>query len=261
MHLLSIQQILWISEIAGEVLLAGALITRGLARKWPIFLIFLVADAVFGVILIRLAYPSTSYAVAYRLYFVFMAVVKLGVAAELYERFSDHFRGIGNFRFAMAGVLLLTSACLSLGTFRPVLAARWVLPHTVALVVGRHEATILACTLIATRLFLAFFLNARPPLRRNVTVHWMIFTAYLTIEAAAETAVLIDRSVVYVANITALAGQTLCLMLWIRCMTPRGEHLAKVYEWTPEGKARRQEINESLLKLVQDARDELLHRR
>ena len=55
-------------------------------------------DAVGGALLIQLDYHSPAYANAFRIYLIALVVLRLGAAAELYERISEHFLGIGRFR-------------------------------------------------------------------------------------------------------------------------------------------------------------------
>lgn len=102
MHLMNLQRGLWVASLAAEGLLVTAVLFRGLARRYPLFLLFLCGDAAWGLTLLIGGYGTSRYGDLYRVYLLQTAVLKLAVSAELFERVAAHFEGIGKFRFWMA---------------------------------------------------------------------------------------------------------------------------------------------------------------
>ena len=104
MNLLALQRALWVAYLAAEVLLVGVICYRRLLGRYQLFVSYIALDAIGGVLLIQLDYHSPAYAYGFRIYQIAMLVLRLGAAAELYERISEHFLGIGRFLLLSQGV-------------------------------------------------------------------------------------------------------------------------------------------------------------
>jgi hypothetical protein len=263
MQPLAIQRGLWVAVLAAQVLLIGSLVQKKLARRYPFFILYLAADAVWGVTLMQVDFNTQAYAYGYRIYTIMACALQLGVAGELYERICEHYVGIGNFRLHMAGWMAAVMALLSFLTFRPDLAAQWGFPQTMAIWAERYELAVICGVLILTRLFLHNFMAARPPMRPNVLRHWTILVCYFGVIAAGFAAFLSVHntpSAIYAINLTMLAGELACLLAWTRVLTPIGEAVPEAYQWSAAGLARRQAIANRVLELVERTRDELRNR-
>src|ERR1700687_3437516 len=115
----NIQRGLWVASLAAQVLLIGALISRGLARRFPFFTVSLAFEVLSNVLLMQVDYRTVGYAEIYRIYAFAIVVLRLGVACELFERTSQYFRGMGTFRFLIAGAGIGLSGLFAVFTFRP----------------------------------------------------------------------------------------------------------------------------------------------
>ncbi len=225
MHLLALQRALWVASIAAQVLLVGAVCHRRLVRRYPLFVSYLALDAIGGALLIQLDYHSPAYAYGFRIYQIAMMVLRLGAAAELYERISEHFLGIGRFRFYLAAVLTIMATLISIATFRPDISAQLGFPQTSVILLQRFETTALCFVLLLTRFILLRFLNIRPRMRPNVLAHWTLLTLYFGISAVSSAATILiggGRSILPV-NIAMLACDVVCLCTWIAEFRKTGE--------------------------------------
>ena len=229
MHLLALQRALWVACIAAEVLLVGAVFHRRLVRRYALFASYLALDALGGTLLIQLNYHSPTYAYAFRIYQIALIVLRLGTAAELYERISEHFLGIGRFRFYLAAVLTIMAALTSIATFRPDITSQLGFPQTGVILLQRFEATALCIVLLLTRFTLLKFLNVRPPIRSNVIAHWNLLTLYFGISSVSSAATILiggGRPIVPI-NIAMLVCDLVCLSVWIAEFQKAGETVPK----------------------------------
>jgi hypothetical protein len=140
---------------------------RRLVRRYPLFVSYLALDVIAGALLIQLDYHSPAYAFGFRVYQIALVVLRLGAAAELYERISEHFLGIGRFRFYLAAVLTIMAALISIATFRPDIGSQLGFPQTNVILLQRFETTAMCLVLLLTRFTLLKFLNIRPPFQRS----------------------------------------------------------------------------------------------
>jgi hypothetical protein len=237
--LLFIQRILWTACIAAQVLLIGSLFTRGLARKYPFFLLYLLSEVISSIVLIQIDVRTQAYAEAFRVYQILAIVLRLGVAGELYERICAHFAGIGACRFGLACLLLSIGGIVSFVSFSPDLSAQMGWPQTVAIAVERFECTALAFVLMGTWFILRRFLRVRPELRWNVHKHWILVSAYFLISAVASFATTMiyawalrdswgveqGRAAIRTVGISMLTAEIVCLWLWFRTFRADGETL------------------------------------
>jgi len=230
MNLLAIQRGLWVACIAAEALLVGALCFRRLVGRYAFFVAFLALDAIGGVVLIQLDYNSPTYAYGFRIYQIGLLVLRLGAAAELYERISEHFLGIGTFRFYLVGVLSIIASLVSIATFRPDISAQLGFPQTGVIVFQRFETTALCLVSLLTRFTLFKFLNIRPPIRSNVLTHWTLLTLYFGISALSSGAAICvgGGPSILPLNVAMLACDLLCLSMWIRAFRKVGETVPSV---------------------------------
>jgi hypothetical protein len=230
MNLLALQRALWVACIAAEVLLVGVVCYRRLVRRYPLFVSFLALDAIGGALLIQLDYHHPAYAYGFRIYQIALVVLRLGAAAELYERISEHFLGIGRFRFYLATVLTIMASLISIATFRPDISSQLGFPQTSVILLQRFETTALCLVLLLTRFTLLKFLNIRPPICSNVLTHWTLLTLYFGISALSSAATILiggGRSILPV-NVVMLACELVCLSIWIAEFRKTGETVPEV---------------------------------
>jgi hypothetical protein len=261
MNLLALQRALWVACIAAEVLLVGAVCYRGLVRRYPLFVSYLALDAIGGALLTQLDYHSPAYAYGFRIYLIALAVLRLGAAAELYERISEHFLGIGKFRFYLAAVLTIVAVLISIATFRPDLSSQLSFPQTTVILLQRFETTALCVVLLLTRFTLLKFLNIRLPIRSNVLTHWTLLTLYFGISALSSAATILiggGRSILPV-NIVMLACDLVCLSIWIAEFRKTGETVPEVAPISVEERAYHQAVKDAVLeemdRLVKQSRE------
>ena len=249
MNLLALQRALWVACLAAEVLLVGAVCYRRLVRRYPLFVSYLALDAVGGALLIQLDYHSPAYAYGFRIYLIALVVLRLGAAAELYERISEHFLGIGKFRFYLAAVLTIMAALTTIATFRPDISSQLGFPQTGVILLQRFETTALCLVLLLTRFTLLKFLNIRPPIRSNVLTHWALLTLYFGISALSSAATILiggGRSILPV-NVAMLACDLVCLSIWTAGFRKSGETVPEVAPISAEERAYHEAVKDGVL--------------
>jgi len=249
MNLLALQRALWVAYLAAEVLLVGTICYNRLLRRYQLFVSYLALDAIGGVLLIQLDFHRPAYAYGFRIYQIAMLVLRLGAAAELYERFLEHFLGIGKFRFYLAAVLTILAALFTISTFRPDISAQLGFPQTGVIMLQRFETTALCLILLLTRFTLLKFLNIQPPIRSNVLNHWSILTIYFGISALASGASVLvggGRAILPV-NATMLAADLTCFLIWIRTFQRSGETIPDLPDLSTADAAYHQEVKNAVL--------------
>jgi hypothetical protein len=246
-----LEQWLWIGATAAEVLVLIGLFRQRLLRSYPFFATFLATDAVGGLILMQFDPSSPAYAHAFRTCTALMAVVRIGVAAELYERICEHFPGIGWFRAGMAAVFILLAALVAASNFRPDLARLGRLPVTVVSEVMRFQGEIFAGAFILTWIFLRL-LSIKQPFRPNVVSHWKITTVYFGVSGVTHLLVLATggSKAVYPFNCLMLAGEFACFLAWFRCLRRSGEQLPAFPRLSLEQVQAVEDYNRELLRAV-----------
>jgi hypothetical protein len=252
MNLLALQRALWVACIAAEALLVGAVCYRRLVRRYPLFVSFLALDAIGGALLIQLDYHHPAYAYGFRVYQIALVVLRLGAAAELYERISEHFLGIGRFRFYLATVLTIMAALISIATFRPDISSQLGFPQTSVILLQRFETTALCLVLLLTRFTLLKFLNVRPAICSNVLTHWTLLTLYFGISALSSAATILiggGRSILPV-NVVMLACELVCLSIWIAEFRKTGETVPEVAPISAVEQAYHQAAKDAVLEEV-----------
>ena len=249
MNLLALQRALWVGYLAAEVLLVGTICYHRLFRRYQLFVYYLALDVVGGILLIQVDFHRPAYAYGFRIYQIAMLVLRLGAAAELYERFLEHFFGIGKFRFYLAGALSTLAALVALATFRPDLGAQLGFPQTSVIVLQRFETTALCIILLLTRFTLLRLLNVQPPIRSNVVSHWSILTLYFGISSLASAATILvggGRAILPI-NVTMLAADLVCFMIWIRSFQENGEIIPTSPVTSAEDNAYHLEVKNAVL--------------
>jgi len=246
---LALQRALWVACMAAEVMLVGALYHRKLVRRYPLFATYLVLDAGSGVLLIQLDFHSHAYAYGFRIYQIALMVLRLGAAAELYERISEHFLGIGRFRFYLAGVLAVMATLISIATFRPDVSAQLGFPQTGVILFQRFETTALCLVLLLTRFTLHRFLNIRPPIRGNVLSHWNLLTLYFGISALSSAAAILVGSgpSILRVNVAMLVCDLVCLSVWTATLRNTGETVPAISPISAEERAYHQAVKDAVL--------------
>jgi hypothetical protein len=177
------------------------------------------------------------------------AALRLGVAAELYERICEHFPGIGKFRFGLVSLLILIAAVAAISVFRPSLAAQWMFPQTLVTVVRRFQGEIFSAVLLFVWIFLRHVLDIPQSFRPNVLIHWRIATIYFGVSGLHALAILFTGggSAVHPINSAMLAADIVCFVAWIRLMHSTGEQVP----WF-------QRLSAGEIKTVEDQTQELL---
>jgi hypothetical protein len=251
-NVLALQRARWVACMAAEVMLVGALYQRKLVRRYALFATYLVMDVASGVLLIQLDYHSPAYAYGFRIYQIALMVLRLGAAAEIYERFSEHFLGIGRFRFYLAGVLAVMATLISIATFRPDVSAQLGFPQTGVILFQRFETTALCFLLLLTRFTLHRFLNIRPPIRGNVRTHWNLLTIYFGISALSSAAAILVGSgpSILPVNVGMLACDLVLLSIWTATLRNTGETVPQITPISARERAYHQAVKDAVLEEV-----------
>lgn len=245
---LPIQQVLLIVSLAFEALLVLRLLQQRLLRRYPFFTLYLVNEIAFGLIAIQVRFQSLAYADTFRRYVILTAILRIAVAWELYERICEHFPGIGRFRFALGGLLILIAAIVSAGSFKPSLTNQWAL----LTVINRFQGEIFAGLFLFVWAFFHSVLNIRQPFRPNVLNHWRISTVYFGVSGLHALAVLIlgRGPIIGPINCAMLAADIGCFLAWIGLMKRSGEKLPSFYRLSPSEMEAVQRQNDELLETV-----------
>lgn len=223
------QRVIWTTSVFAAVVAIGTLLQRRLARSYPFFLTFLVAQVVASDLLLQVKYESTAYTEAWRWYACVMVALRIGVAGEVFGHIAGHFVGIGRFRIWVGAIALALGGFFVWAGFTP-LAPPVNYPQTVAFVIERWETLTLAGALALSWLFLTRVFDSTTPIRSNTSAHWKLIAAYFVIDGVWIAAAIVESrmSVWYAENIVALAGETVCLTAWIALLTREGQKKPEV---------------------------------
>ena len=251
--LINVQRGLWVACLVAQVLLIDKICYQRLLRRYVWFTLYLAAEVVWGVVLVQIDYQSSAYAAMFRAYQFTVIVLRFGMVAELYESICDHFNGIGRFRFGLAGVIVTVGALFSLVAFQPSLGSQWGFPHTWMVVLWRFQTSVLCISLLLTRFALHHFLNVRPPMRPNVLNHWTLTTLYFGISAMSGMAILLigGGNAILPVNLTMLAGDLVCLLMWISWFRKDGEIIPYVPPISLEEREYHEAFKEVVIKEVE----------
>jgi hypothetical protein len=254
-QLLAVQRVLWVLGLSAQGLLIVAILQRKLLRAYPFFMAYLVIDLGFSLALIQIPFHTRAYAAAFRIYQPMTAVLQLGAAGEFFLRLCWHFRqfrGMGRFRFVMAGGLLALTGFFFLAVFPSVPTGY---PHLVAVWIERWESAVLAITLTLSWWLLTRFLGLRPQMRSNALAHGIILTTFYAINAVSWAFYLIARrgAIPYGANLAMLTGSLACFAAWLICLRRDGEELAPEPPVSPEALAYSRTWRRIILQYVQQA--------
>jgi hypothetical protein len=173
----------------------------------------------------------------------------------------EHFLGIGKFRFYLAGVMTILAGLVTIATFRPDVSAQLGFPQTGVIILQRFETTALCLILLLTRFILLKFLNIRPPIRSNVLNHWSILTLYFGISAltSATTILVGGGRAILPVNVTMLAADLACFLIWIRTFQKSGETIPDLPAISAEDVAYHLEVKNAVLdeieRLVEKSRE------
>jgi len=228
-----------------EFLLILRLLQQRLVRRYLFFTLYLVNEITWGILAIQVQFHSSAYAQTFRRYVILTAILRIGVACELYERICEHFPGIGRFRFFLGTVLILVASIASIAFFKPALTSQW----TVLTVIRRFQGEIFAGLFLFVWVFFHSVLNIRQPFRANVLNHWRIATVYFGVSGMHALAVLIlgRGPIIGPINCAMLAADIGCFVAWIRLMKRSGEELPWFYR-----------LSSSEIEAVRCQNDELL---
>jgi hypothetical protein len=245
--------------MCAEALVVVRFLQLGLRRKYPFFLLFLTAEVLGGIVLMQYDLKSRSYADAYRVCTLMLTVLRLGVAAELYERIFEHFPGVGIFRTVLASVLVLLAAAIAIFSFRPNIVHYWAFPQTIPVIVLRFQDEIFAGAFVLSWVFLRFVLSIRQPFRPNVLTHWTIATIYFGAAGATYLAIQLSGggTAVFPINSAMLAIQLGCFVAWIRLMRRAGEELPAFARLSSDQVEAVENYNRELLHTVRSLPDQI----
>jgi len=246
---LAIQKALLLLSLAAEAGVVLCLLHQRLLQRYPFFALYLSNEIAWGIIAIRFDFLSPSYANTFRWYVLLTAVLRIGVACELYERICEHFPGMGKFRFGLATFLVLLVAIVSASSFKPDHH-----PGQWALLTGinRYQGEIFAGVFLFAWTFFRYVLNIKQPFRPNILNHWRIATVYFGISGAHALAILIvkRRPIIYPLNCAMLAADIGCFIAWMWLMRRSGEQLPWFYRLSPAEIEAVERHNDDLLDTV-----------
>lgn len=242
-------QLLWWMSIIGDALALGALISRRLNRRFPVFALYLVVDLADDLILKWVPGPATrAYALAWMSSQSIISILWVLVVLELFRQVRQHYPGIGEFaRTLLLVVLVIASIIAMLSLIPDAKGIDWRRPAVQLIVLlNRWIATVLAAFLFATAGFLHHY---RAPIRPNVLRHGYILAGYFTIQA---TAMLLTNLIGATAASTSdfagifgtdpmsrinrglLVGRIICSLCWATLLTRAGERLPSSARISPK---------------------------
>ena len=215
--------ILWLWKVSTglEVVLLMRLAASGLWRSYPFFFAYIAALALESVLLILV--DGNSNKDLYRHVWLTSRTVLLAVATaavlEIFNRWSDSFRGIGIFGKQLLLVLLALSTGLCLSTV-PInwLTRGWVLATYLMTVANRALQAGLAAFLI---LMLGFYSKFGGPVPRNLNRHTWAMTAFVL--ATALSYFLVASKYYMMGNTLLQSVSTGTLIFWIVALRKSGE--------------------------------------
>jgi hypothetical protein len=258
--LILLERALWIAGVIAQALVVFRFFREGLLPKYPFFVLYLLAEILGNLVLMKFDLKGRSYADAYRICMSISTIFSLGVAAELYESICKHFPGIGLFRGLLAGTLTALAGLVAVLTASPDIARQWKFPQTVTVVVLRFEGEIFAGALVLTWIFLRFVLSIRQPFRPNVLTHWTIATVYFGVSGLAYLAILLrgaGAAVVYPVNCAMLAIQLGCFIAWFCLMRRAGEEFPAFPHLSPAQVRAVENYNRELMEAVTSLPDQI----
>ena len=236
--------ILWLWRISTglEVVLCIRLAVSGLWRSYPYFFAYLAALATESAILMSLDQGKVVYRKVWVVTRTILLVVETAAVLEIFNSWSDSFRGIGKFGKQLLLVLVVIATGLCLSTV-PINWSTSVLLFAIFLmfVVNRAVHAGLAAFLI---LMLGFYTKFGGPVTRNLKRHTWAMTAFVV--ANAVSYFLLTSKNYGMGNMLMQAISTGTLIYWIVALRSSGEVPPETPK-NPEAWAEAEAMNRQLM--------------
>jgi hypothetical protein len=234
----NLQQICWRISIATECALLFTFAWRGLARRYPLFCLYL------GVGLLRSAILSfmgdtayRSYAIAWTVTGPIPLVLLTAAAVEIVQKVPEHYRSFGDFgRLQLRRIL---QAAIALALLSTVCEAAFSEPR---LSLWSAQLFVIALTRITTcaiavyLIFLAVFVSRVPvTFRRNLVIHSRLFASYVSLQMITTLwAVIAGGYGSEMNNVVLTLGSSALFVAWALLLQPSGETLSAPRAMTAE---------------------------
>jgi hypothetical protein len=235
-----LDQLLWWSSIGADVLALIALLSRELHRRFPVFVLFLLAYLSADLILKFIPGPATRiYALAWMSSKPVILILWVLIVLELFRLVREHYPGIGAFALTLLLAALAIASVVAILSLGP--DAKGIDWHRPALqlsvLLNRYVATVLTFFLFALAVFFHYY---HAPIRPNVLRHAYILAGYFSVQATAMFltnligATTADTSRLAGAfgtdpmtriNRGLMIGSIGCFFAWAFLLTKRGERL------------------------------------
>lgn len=240
--------ILWLWRISTglQVVLCIRLAGTGVWRSYPYFFAYIAALATESAILMPLGQSNLLYKVWVVTRAILLAVETAAVL-EIFNRWSDSFRGIGKFGKQLLLVLLALATGLCLSTVPIDWSTRdgfFELAIFLMVIVNRAVHAGLAAFLM---LMLGFYLKFGGPVARNLKLHTWAMTAYVA--ANAVSYFLLASKNYGLGNMLMQVIATSTLIFWIVALRSSGQAAPKTPR-DPDAWAEAEEFNRQLLDFV-----------
>ena len=237
---------LWKASIGLEAVLCVRLAGSGLLRSYPYFFGYIAALAAESILLIVADQSRDLYQQVYLVTRIVLLPIEIAAVLEIFNRWSDSFRGIGKFGKQLLLVLLVLAAgvCLSTVPIDRSLPGGWVLPVYVMTVANRAVQTGLAAFLI---LMLIFYTKFGGPVARNLKLHTWAMTAFVVANSLGYF--LIASSFNEIGNVVLQAISTGSLIFWIAALTSSGQTPPETPK-NPEAWAEAEAMNRQLMEFA-----------
>lgn len=245
-----LQRVLWCVALGAQSLVAGAIIHRKLARRYPVFLAYLLINLGCSFVLMAVPYHTLAYSLAFRFFQPLESIMELAVAVEVFDKLCASYRIIVWVRF-VAGILLSSVIGVALLELLPKTSVEQA-PHIFSIWLERWESAALLLALIGMWT-LVYWLDYTPELSRNINTHLSALCAYLAVNAVG-TALTLTKpygEFVLKVNIGMMLGYLLCFAMWIRFLREGGETVPTMPEPSPEDRRK----SEWFQRLVRDGKN------
>jgi len=230
------QHFLWITSLSLQIgLVARLFIISPKRYRW--FIAYLMTASSGTLYLLSLSLYSTSYAIAWIIVQVASLSLLYAAALEIYGHLAQHFGGLNREQRIVAYLRRILNAIMALSLLAcialTIFDARAMLEKQ-ALSVATALSTAVLLKRIATStlaVFLAgsslYFSRFRVTFEPNLRIHGLLFTAWMTVSAAALFWRNLDMRRIDSINVAFLSASIVIFSIWIGALKQAGESIPR----------------------------------
>lgn len=232
------------AEQIAQILLLCCLFRRGLARRYPMFAVYLAARTARALCLFSLDFHAVAYARAWALSEPILLVLQVLVVLELTGFVLEYYPEIAHLAKVMVGSSLALSALIAGSAAIVEFGELRSQPLWLASIISAWKWSNLACT--CTLLLQSAWFSAFPmPMRWNVSIHRWILTLFIGIAPSFSSFFvrLKNTTSADYAVVAQLVLEIVCCFGWIVSLQRSGEQIRYRHDWISRkdrGKIRRE---------------------